>query len=114
MKIGDRVIVSSAATADGRDHSGVIEEISRFLGRTFIDVRFDEPCEFSTGVVLSNLELVTLERPQERKPRGSGRTQKHMAFRCDYDLVEWLQTKPNKGGLINSLLRQAMEQEQQQ
>lgn len=47
-----------------------------------------------------------------RKTRTNGvRTQKHMAFRCDLDLLEWLKTKPNKGGLINTLLRKAMEKE---
>lgn len=32
-------------------------------------------------------------------------TQKMVSFRCDLDLIENLQAEPNKGRLINELLR---------
>lgn len=43
----------------------------------------------------------------ERKPRDPNRlgTQKMMSFRLDGDLVHWLDYQPNKGRLINNLLR---------
>lgn len=40
---------------------------------------------------------------KERKQRGVT-TQKMMSFRVDNDLVEWLDSQPNKGRLINQLL----------
>lgn len=43
----------------------------------------------------------------ERKPRDPNRTgtQKMMSFRLDGDLSDWLNEQPNKGRLINNLLR---------
>lgn len=40
---------------------------------------------------------------KEGKQRGVT-TQKMMSFRVDNDLVEWLDSQPNKGRLINQLL----------
>ena len=40
---------------------------------------------------------------------ATGRTQKHIAFRCDYENIEYLETKPNKGGFLNELIRRARE-----
>lgn len=40
---------------------------------------------------------------KEGKKRGVT-TQKMMSFRVDNDLVEWLDSQPNKGRLINQLL----------
>lgn len=42
---------------------------------------------------------------------STGRTQKHFSFRCDIENMEYLNSKPNKGGFINSLLREARERE---
>lgn len=33
------------------------------------------------------------------------RTQKMMSFRCDYETIELLKDYPNKGRLINKLIR---------
>lgn len=38
---------------------------------------------------------------------ATGLTQKHISFRCDLENIEYLQSKPNKGGFINHLLREA-------
>lgn len=42
---------------------------------------------------------------------ATGRTQKHMAFRCDFENIEYLESKSNKGGFINQLLREARKRE---
>lgn len=44
---------------------------------------------------------------QERKksPKGE-RTQKLFSFRLDLDLIEYLDSQPNKGRFINELIRQ--------
>jgi len=47
---------------------------------------------------------------EEKKKIGrpaTGRTQKHISFRCDLDNIEYLETKSNKGGFINKLIRAA-------
>lgn len=48
---------------------------------------------------------------QENKKKigrpATGRTQKHISFRCDLDNIEYLETKPNKGGFLNKLIRAA-------
>lgn len=47
---------------------------------------------------------------EEKKKTGrpaTGRTQKHISFRCDLDNIKFLETKPNKGGFINKLIRAA-------
>ena len=45
---------------------------------------------------------------------GKGiRTQKMMTFRADYEVLEYLQTKPNKGRYLNDLVIKAMKEEQQ-
>lgn len=36
-------------------------------------------------------------------PDGS-RGQKHIAFRCDLENLEWLERQPNKGRYINNLI----------
>ena len=41
------------------------------------------------------------------------RGQKMMSFRLDADLKEWLDTKENKGRLINTLLRKKKEREEE-
>lgn len=33
------------------------------------------------------------------------RSQKMMSFRCDLDIIEWLNSQPNKGRYINELVR---------
>ena len=38
--------------------------------------------------------------------RSDGRSQKMMSFRVDSDLMERLNQEPNKGRLINNLLRE--------
>lgn len=50
------------------------------------------------------------EKARQRKTgitRGV-RTQKMMNFRCDADLVEYLNTKENKGRFINDVIRDRM------
>lgn len=46
------------------------------------------------------------ERERVRKEYGKKgeRTQKMMSFRVDNDLIEWLESQPNKGRYINNLI----------
>lgn len=58
--------------------------------------------------------METSEKTRERKAdiqRGV-RTQKHMAFRVDLDLLPWLDQQPNKGRYINDLIRVDKEKKQ--
>ena len=41
---------------------------------------------------------------KEYAPAGT-RGQKHIAFRCDFENIEWLYQQPNKGRYINNLIR---------
>lgn len=41
------------------------------------------------------------------------RGQKHIAFRCDYENLEWLDKQPNKGRYINNLISTDRQQRQQ-
>ena len=55
-------------------------------------------------------EIKNTEKARLRKTgitRGV-RTQKMMNFRCDADLVEYLNTKDNKGRFINDCIRSRM------
>ena len=55
-------------------------------------------------------EETKTEKARLRKPgitRGV-RTQKMMNFRCDADLVDYLNTKENKGRFINDCIRSRM------
>lgn len=61
--------------------------------------------------ITSNKDIMKLKGPKEKKEplRKEGKqkgvtTQKMMSFRVDNDLVEWLDSQPNKGRLINQLL----------
>ena len=50
------------------------------------------------------------ERSQSRARYARGQhTTKPMTIKIDLDLAEWLKTQPNKGRLINDLLRAKME-----
>ena len=55
------------------------------------------------------------EEPKERVRREyaakGSRSQKMMTFRIDYENVEYLESKVNKGRFINDLLAQARAQE---
>lgn len=56
------------------------------------------------------------EKKSNRKQyakQGEGSQQKMMSFRLDADLKEWLDTKENKGRLINTLLRKKKEREEE-
>lgn len=57
-----------------------------------------------------------MEKQEEvriKKPWKHGvRTQKMMSFKIDLDLVEYLNTKPNKGRYINELIRSEKESQQ--
>ena len=56
------------------------------------------------------------EKKSNRKQyakQGSGSQQKMMSFRLDADLQEWLDTKENKGRLINKLLHKLKEREEE-
>lgn len=58
--------------------------------------------------------METNQKTRERKAdiqRGV-RTQKHMAFRVDLDLLPWLDQQANKGRYINELIRADMENKQ--
>lgn len=49
---------------------------------------------------------------QVRKERQfKGRTQKHVAWRCDFELIPFLNSKANKGNFINGLIRAAAQRE---
>lgn len=45
---------------------------------------------------------------KDKAPRGT-RTQKHVAFRMDLDLVPLLENVPNKGRFINEAIREKLE-----
>ena len=53
------------------------------------------------------------EGAQERKKGrpATGRTQKHISFRCDLDNISFLESKPNKGGFLNKLIQEARHRE---
>ena len=55
------------------------------------------------------------EEPKERVRREyaakGSRSQKMMTFRIDYENIEYLESKVNKGRFINDLLAQARAQE---
>lgn len=50
---------------------------------------------------------------EKRRPGrpATGTTQKHISFRCDLENIEYLNTKENKGGFLNKLLKEARERE---
>lgn len=52
------------------------------------------------------MEKTNEERGQQRKAYAADGTrgQKHTAFRCDLENLEWLQQQPNKGRYINNLI----------
>lgn len=53
------------------------------------------------------MEQKETQRERVRKiptPNGS-HSQKMMNFRLDLDLLDWLNTKPNKGRYLNDLIR---------
>lgn len=51
-------------------------------------------------------EIKQEEKERVRKEYGKKgeRTQKMMSFRVDNDLIEWLESQPNKGRYINTLI----------
>ena len=52
----------------------------------------------------------TEKQPLRKQGRQRGtRTQTPTAFRLDNDLIEWLNSQPNKGRYINNLIRADME-----
>lgn len=55
--------------------------------------------------------LLIMEKEKVRKGGQTQgvRTQKMMSFRIDNDLLEWLDTKVNKGRYINELIRRDKE-----
>lgn len=62
MGIGERVIVSAAATGDGEQHRGWIADVYEFLRETFVEVRFDSPAaDGRPGCVVSNLGMIRKE-----------------------------------------------------
>lgn len=55
-----------------------------------------------------NIENGVESEKQKRKGRpATGRTQKHVAFRCDFENIEYLESKANKGRWLNQLIRWA-------
>jgi len=51
-----------------------------------------------------------MEKENKSPTRKEGRTrgtitQKPMAFRCDFENIDWLEKQPNKGRYINELIR---------
>lgn len=44
------------------------------------------------------------ERLRKEYGKKGERTQKMMSFRVDNDLIEWLESQPNKGRYINNLI----------
>lgn len=60
-----------------------------------------------------------MKTEQEHRVRKSDiqrgtRTQKHMAFRVDLDLIPWLEEQANKGRYINDLVRHDKEKKKNQ
>ena len=50
---------------------------------------------------------------RQYSPDGT-RGQKHIAFRCDYENIEWLYHQSNKGRYINNLIAADRQRQQQQ
>lgn len=48
-----------------------------------------------------------MKQERLKSPKGA-RTQKMFSFRLDLDLVEYLESQPNKGRFLNDLIREAM------
>lgn len=46
-------------------------------------------------------------QPRKAYAKRGERTSKMMTFRIDSDNLEWLNTQPNKGRVINDLIAQA-------
>lgn len=46
-------------------------------------------------------------QPRKAYSKRGERTSKMMTFRIDADNLEWLNTQPNKGRVINDLIAQA-------
>lgn len=46
-------------------------------------------------------------QPRKQYAKRGERTSKMMTFRIDADNLEWLNTQPNKGRVINDLIAQA-------
>lgn len=51
--------------------------------------------------------MCEVKQKRKKSPKGE-RTQKMFSFRLDVDLVEFLESQPNKGRYLNDLLRVAM------
>lgn len=51
------------------------------------------------------------ERIRKKYAKKGTRTQKHVSFRIDLDLLERLQDVPNKGRFINEAIRTYLEKE---
>lgn len=50
------------------------------------------------------MKIMEKEKVRKGGQTQGVRTQKMMSFRVDNDLIEWLDSCPNKGRLINQLL----------
>lgn len=62
----DKVKVSPEAAGFGCWLSGWVEDVSMFMGRTFVAVRYDCPAEDgSTGIVINNLGLLKKETDRD-------------------------------------------------
>ena len=62
LKVGMRVVVSAAATGDGINHKGFIDDIYEFARETFASVKFDEPTPWGQlGTVVNNLGMIEPE-----------------------------------------------------
>lgn len=48
------------------------------------------------------------ERVRKEYGKKGERTQKMMSFRVDNEVLEWLESRPNKGRYINNLIKDDM------
>lgn len=56
-------------------------------------------------------EEVKKQRTRKVYEHAGGRSQVMMSFRVDKELIEYLNSKPNKGRFINELIAEAMRRE---
>jgi len=53
------------------------------------------------------MEETKTTQPRKQYAKRGERTSKMMTFRIDADNLDWLNTQPNKGRVINDLIAQA-------
>lgn len=68
----------------------------------------------STNIKRMKQEETPMQRVRKTPSANGSQSQKMMNFRLDLDLLQWLNTKPNKGRYINDLIRDDRDRAQAQ